>query len=597
MPADETGLRQIAVGHASSYQDPSIAVGEGDRLYAEAIERSTQSKKATALFGVHYSWRSIRDELRRLQILPVENAVVTFIDTWDSRAFHDMLGQPEAGPLLAERGFGEFASGTLQMTAMQLEPLLRTQIAWLLRDQRSRITSYPAGGKRIVGTLPERNLSWQVESLDHHLAHAATAVYTSPFTECMVLVIDGYAEGHATSLYHFVGNELRLLERISILSSLGLLFHRVTYLCGFDPSEGEEWKVMGLAAYGKPRSEIYDFFATRARTYYGGEGEPLTEDDFKELETIAGGFRHHTDPEVLHAADLAHNFQRYFEDAVIQLARKASSYGLSRNLAYAGGCALNSAANGRILAETDFVRLHIPSAPGDDGNSLGAVLYHRYKIAAQPREPAIHTPYLGRHADTTNLEGMLDGARLSYRKLADESALCHAAADLMAAGRILGWMQGRAELGPRALGNRSILADPRSEPMRDRINSIVKFREWYRPLAPAILHEFGHEYFEEYQESPYMERTLRFRPEMRDRVPAVVHRDGTGRLQTVKQEWNPLFYQLIRTFYEKTGVPLLLNTSLNVMGKPIVHSEQDALNVLLFTALDHMVIGLYLISK
>jgi carbamoyltransferase len=589
--------RRIVIGHANSYQDPAVAVAEDDRVYAEALERSTQCKKAVALFGLHYSWRSLREELKKLAILPAENASVTLIDTWDPLAFHAELGKPGMRALLAEKGFGQFSSGTLQLAAMQLEPPFRTQAAWLLRDHRSRFTTYPIGGADFVGSRRDCNLSWRTKHLDHHLAHAAAAVYTSPFDECMVLVVDGFGEGHATSLYHFAGREFKLLYRIGILASLGLLFYRLTYLCGFDPAEGEEWKVMGLAAYGRPRAEIFDFFTSRAAAYHGGEGEHLTEADFEELETIAGGFRHHTDPDVLRAADLACNFQRYFEDAVLQLARKASSYGLSKNLAYGGGCALNSAANGRLLAVTDFERLHVPSAPGDDGNSLGAVLYQRHKVERRPRKAAVFTPYLGRVVDTANLEKMLETARLPFHKVADETALCNEVADLLVAGKIVGWMQGRAELGPRALGNRSILVDPRAEEMRDRINDTVKFREWYRPLAPAILHEFGPDYFEDYQESPYMERTLRFRREARARVPAVVHRDGTGRLQTVKQEWNPLFHRLLRAFYEKTGVPVLLNTSLNVMGKPIVHSEQDALTVFVFSALDHLAIGLYVIGK
>jgi carbamoyltransferase len=388
-----------------------------------------------------------------------------------------------------------------------------------------------------------------------------------------------------------------LLHRISIQTSLGLLFYRITYLCGFDPAEGEEWKVMGLAAYGRERPEIRKFFATRAQAYHGGAGGPLTESDFEDLVNLLGGIRRHSDPDVLQAADLARNFQDYFEDAVIQLARHAEGYGLSRNFAYTGGCALNSAANGRILAETGFERLHVPSAPGDDGNSLGAVLYHRHKILGEPRRPGIGSPYLGRAVDDgRGLEELLATTGLPHRRIAEEGELCRETARLLADGRIVGWMQGRAELGPRALGNRSILADPRDEGMRDRINATVKFREGFRPLAPAILHEHGPEYFEDYQESPYMERTLRFREAMRERAPAVVHRDGTGRLQSVKREWNPLFHRLLQSFYELTGVPILLNTSLNVQGRPIAHSEQDALSVLVFTALDVLVIGSYVIG-
>lgn len=590
-------MRRVSVGHANSLQDSSIAISDGEECFSEALERPTRSKKATAIVGLHYAWRSIDESLGHLGLSPIRDAEVTFLDTWDPVRFHQVLGDPELRALLAEKGFGQFAAGQLQLATLQLEPMFRTQFAWWLRDGRCRVTTYPCGALDLVGVEPDPAVAWTTRTLDHHLAHAATAVYTSPFDECMVLVADGFGEGHATSLYHFSDGELRLLDRISMLTSLGLLFYRVTYLCGFDPAEGEEWKVMGLAAYGRRRPEIREFFATRAQAYHGGPGEHLTEDDFGELVTLLGGIRRHSDPDVLQAADLARNFQDYFEDAVIQLARRADDHGLSRNLAYAGGCALNSAANGRILTETGFERLHVPSAPGDDGNGLGAVLYHRHKILGEPRRPGVASPYLGRAVDDGHgLEELLATTGLPHRRIAEEGELCRETARLLADGRIVGWMQGRAELGPRALGNRSILADPRDAEMRDRINATVKFREGFRPLAPAILHEHGPEYFEDYQESPYMERTLRFREAMRGRVPAVVHRDGTGRLQTVKREWNPLFHRLVQSFYELTGVPVLLNTSLNVQGKPIVHSEQDALSVLVFTGLDLLVIGSYLIG-
>jgi carbamoyltransferase len=206
-------------------------------------------------------------------------------------------------------------------------------------------------------------------------------------------------------------------------------------------------------------------------------------------------------------------------------------------------------------------------------------------------------PYLGSYIDTKNLERILGFGGVVHQEFSDEASLCSEVAQILSQGKIIGCVQGRAEFGPRALGNRSILADPRPKSMKDEINRRVKFREEYRPLAPSILHEHGEQYFENYQESPYMERTLRFRESVRDKVPAVVHVDGTGRLQTVKEEWNPLFYRLISEFYKRTNIPILLNTSLNVMGKPIVHSVSDALTVLYTTDLDFLIVGKYLIGK
>lgn len=354
---------------------------------------------------------------------------------------------------------------------------------------------------------------------------------------------------------------------------------------------------MGLAAYGQPRADVYSFFQSKGEGYGKREGVPIPYEDFQELERMVGRFRHHTDEDIMQAADLAHNFQRYFEEKIIELASFASNLNLSKNLAYAGGCALNSAANGQILAKTEFQHLHIPSAPADDGNSLGVALYEKYHVLKEKRGHKIMTPYLGSVVDVRKLESILAFGGINYLKIPDRSDLCAAIAEMLADDKIIGWIQGRAEFGPRALGNRSIIADPRSVDMKDKINSRVKFREWYRPLAPSILHEFGEEYFEDYQESPYMERTLRFRPEVRDRVPAVVHQDGTGRLQSVREVWNPHFYNLIYAFYKRTGIPLLLNTSLNVMGKPIVHSVEDAITVFYTTGLDCLVIEDYVLTK
>jgi carbamoyltransferase len=360
---------------------------------------------------------------------------------------------------------------------------------------------------------------------------------------------------------------------------------------------------MGLAGYGEPREEIYDFF--RSHTVVDGLHLELTlprrakgrrESFFDRFAALERFYRRPDDPDVMRAADLAHNFQRYFCDVVSELVHNAGELGLSRHLAYAGGCALNSAANGVLLDKSRFERLHVPCAPADDGNSLGAALYEKYFVRGAPRVPRTMSPYLGSTLDLDTLERILRYRGIHARKL-DEEELCREAAARLADGQILGWLQGRAEFGPRALGNRSILADARVRDMKDQINRRVKFREEYRPLGPAILHEHGPDYFEGYQESPYMERALRFRPAVRDEVPAAVHVDGTGRLQSVGKDTNPLFHALVCAFQDLTGVPLLVNTSFNVMGKPIVHGVADAITVFYTTDLDAMAIGPYLVTK
>ncbi|MDZ4151581.1 carbamoyltransferase C-terminal domain-containing protein, partial [Methylicorpusculum sp.] len=267
------------------------------------------------------------------------------------------------------------------------------------------------------------------------------------------------------------------------------------------------------------------------------------------------------------------------------------------NLVLAGGCALNSSYNGQITERTGFKQAHIPSAPADDGTALGAawLAYHRKPVKSD-KPPQLLTPYLGSRISNEAINRLIQYNRsLDIRHLPD--SLCEETAQLLASGAIVGWVQDRAEFGPRSLGNRSILADPRGSGMKDTINQHIKFREYFRPFAPSVLHEYGPEYFENYQESPYMDKTLTIKPAMRERIAATAHVDGTGRLQTVKEHWNPRFYRLISHFHAFTGVPVLLNTSFNVMGKPLIHSLEDAVSVFLTTGLDALVIDDYLITK
>jgi carbamoyltransferase len=299
------------------------------------------------------------------------------------------------------------------------------------------------------------------------------------------------------------------------------------------------------------------------------------------------------------AADIAYAGQQVFSEVYFEFLNNLCKLGISENLIIGGGCALNSSANGRILEQTNFNGLHVFSAPGDDGNALGAAwlaFYEDYPGAKKEKAPVLQSPYLGSEMSKGTLDKMQNFGPAKQTRL-EFAEVCRRTAAILAEGKLVGWVQGRAEFGPRALGNRSILADARYPDMKDKINTRVKFREAFRPFAPSILNECGPEYFIDYQESPYMERTLRFREEVISQVPAVVHEDGTGRLQTVKLEWNERFYLLIQEFYGLTGVPLLLNTSFNVMGKPIIHTVEDALSVFYTSGLDALVIGNIMIEK
>jgi carbamoyltransferase len=274
---------------------------------------------------------------------------------------------------------------------------------------------------------------------------------------------------------------------------------------------------------------------------------------------------------------------------------EAGDAAISSNLVLSGGCALNSSYNGKILERSPFDALHVPSAPADDGNAIGAawLAYQEDHPDWRPA-PGFMTPYLGSTVSTEPLERM---AAWEPRLRRVGEGIPAVAAQILAEGKLLGWVQGRAEFGPRALGNRSILADPRPADAKDLLNAKVKYREAFRPFAPSILAEHGPDWFEAYQDSPYMERTLRWREAVRSRVPAVVHEDGTGRLQSVTAERNPRYHALISAFHALTGVPVVLNTSFNVMGKPILHTAEDAILMFYTTGLDALVIDDWLLTK
>ncbi len=580
------------VGIANSFHDSAIAVvnAEGKVTFAEATERYLQTKRAINNAADQY--------LRIDQIIESstdEGAELVLAQPWSSKMIDGMRkneGQSSLGQFIAKTRPGE------------IPPLLIDQYAFSRFCQSSAAPMIDITATNLWFGLSQRRPDMAVRSplvrhYDHHLSHAATACFTSPFEEAACAVIDGYGEGRSYSCYRYVAGQA--IEPIDIpphpqATSLGYFYMLVCRLCGFGLFNGEEWKVMGLAAYGRYDPAI----AALLRPLIQVDGLNLIQCRFAETYQIYKNlerYRRRAEEPATAVADLAHTAQRIFSEVVVAYLDALQRETGARNVTLGGGCLLNSAANGLVVEQTGFERAHVFSAPADDGNALGAALLAWQEDHRGAQRPACwQSPYLGSEMSPESIERLLAFGGLAAVQLDSEELLARTARSL-ADGKIVGWVQGRAEFGPRALGNRSILADPRSGEVKERINARVKFREEFRPFAPAILAEHGAEYFEEFQPTPYMERALRFRREMRDRVPGVAHVDGTGRLQTVEREMNPLFHGLITQFARLTGIPILLNTSFNVMGKPIIHTVEDALAVFHTSGLDILVMGDCFIEK
>ncbi|MDH3973032.1 MAG: hypothetical protein OEV42_02025 [Deltaproteobacteria bacterium] len=562
------------IGLGTSPHDSSIAIvnQEGELVYAEGLERPFQSKRA---------WGIVPDHCMVIDSI-VDKYVDKEIDTVASISWsrHIDLYHRFLIPffhILLKTGFETHRKSTLfiKYTLLNHSSLLRQ-----------------------VTTGLERALSGSGSKLsrryyNHHLSHVAAAAYGSPYEEALCAVMDGFGEGGAMSAFHYCHGQLKPLEHSKGRASLGLFYSWMCEICGFSPMKGEEWKVMGLAAYGRFDEELYDLM--RPMIVLEGLKLRLGKDPVRERK-LNGMVRKREIP-ALEYANFACTAQQVFNEIYLEYCRQLYDLGLSNNLALGGGCALNSSANGLLIDNTPFENLYINSAPGDDGAAVGAAYlayYEDHRQAWRPKD--IQSPYLGSEISRESVERLAQFSGLSSTFL-DDDTLYETVAKKLSEGAIIGWIQGRAEFGPRALGNRSILADPRRRDIKEVINERIKFREEFRPFAPAILDEEGHSYFENYQTSPYMERTLKFRESVKNKVPGVVHEDGTGRLQSVTKSLNPSFYDLIQSFKKLTGIPLLLNTSFNVMGKPMAHSAEDAVALFMTTGLDYLVIGKRIFAK
>lgn len=593
------------VGFSTSLHDPAVAIvdGDGQVVYAEATERYLQNKRG---------WHSAPDGFLRLPALIRRhcppNSELVLANNWSESYARDRFEPIFQRSARLAHAIQQPSSRDQTRFPQERDLLLGEYTVMSRMTYRFMRDKELFGSNLMLHTLPAHKLHGYTivgyRSFDHHLTHAAMASFLSPFAEAAVAILDGVGEGRAVMLYTYADGRLTPLhdddasdQLGASQASLGGFYSQLCAACGFDWLGGEEWKVMGLAPYGKRNDAWYDllrgmFEIEKCRLTNGTRrGDAIAA--MREASIRAVG-RH-----PLESADLAFTGQHVFEEVAAALLSNLAETTGSKHLVFAGGCALNSVFNGKITELTPFARAYVPSAPGDDGTAVGAALLaycedtgRRYPHTQQ----AFTTPYLGDRLSAEVIENLQHLGR-KQSTLPAGKTVSQYTAECLAAGKLVGWAQGRAEFGPRALGNRSILADPRSPSVKETINARVKFREEFRPFAPAILHEHGPAYFEHYQETPYMERALRFKPEAAAKVPGVVHEDGTGRLQTVKRAWNERYYDLIEHFYRITGVPVILNTSFNIMGKPIIHSVEDAIAVFYTTGLDVLVLDDVVLEK
>lgn len=487
----------------------------------------------------------------------------------------------------------------------------------------------------VKGLLTER-LSVSADKVlfvEHHLSHAASALFASPFTEAAVLTVDGVGEWTTTALGYGAAswedgsrNRLVLSHEIRFPHSLGLLYSAFTAWLGFQVNNGE-YKVMGMAPYGCPRYldrlekliTVYDdgsyrlnmdyfaFHYSTDRTYNGRFvelfGEPRVDESEFFCETTGDDLtgRERQAQRNQYYADVAASVQRLTEETLLKMARHLHRQTGMDRLVMAGGVALNSVANGRIMRETPFKEVFIQPAAGDDGGALGAALYAYHVLLGQPRSFVMEHSYYGEGFGDDACRQFLAERQIPYEAIEDGARLADLVSDAVASGQVVGLFQGRFEWGPRALGNRSILADPRRAEMKQVVNTKIKFREPFRPFAPAVPEERAAEYFDLGPTTGHY--PLRFMlmvspvlPEKQGEIPAVSHM-GTARLQTVRREWNPLYYDIVTAFGQKTGTPVVLNTSFNLRGEPIVAAPAHAFNTFSNSGIDLLVLGHCVVSK
>jgi carbamoyltransferase len=457
-----------------------------------------------------------------------------------------------------------------------------------------------------ISSLPEGEIKPKVRNVEHHRSHLASAFFASPFEEAAILSIDGSGDFTTTMLAVGRGNQIEVLDSLDFPVSAGLFYTAFTQYLGF-PHYGDEYKVMGLAPYGEPKyvkeiKQVLKFEDNGLFSWDASFFTPPTEIKLayeqniptvsvlysEKLEELLGPAREAGVELSQHHKDIAASVQRVCEELIIHILTHLQKRTGLRNVCIAGGVAQNSVANGKVLSSTKFEHLYIPSAGHDAGISMGAALYVYNHELKQPRAKAVYSAYTGSKFSNEEIEAYLKERGVAYVRLSDEELYDKVTDKLIEPG-VVGWFSGRAEFGPRALGGRSIIADPRNARAKELLNLKIKRRESFRPFAPSILKEYTGEYFTRVEDVPFMEKVFPIKPVKQKEIPAVTHADGTGRLQTVMKEVSPRYYALIERFRQKTGVPILLNTSFNE-NEPIVNTPEEALNCFLRTQMDMLVL-------
>jgi carbamoyltransferase len=476
-----------------------------------------------------------------------------------------------------------------------------------------KVVSIGAELSRVSG-LPANTFTGKIKNVEHHRSHIASAFFASPFDKTACLTIDGSGDFTTTMTAIGEGNKITVLDSVDFPHSIGIFYTAFTQLLGF-PHYGDEYKVMGMAPYGESKyldrledvvtltndglfklNLNYFRTGTQGIISYNEKNQPVVAPLYSEKMTqVFGAARTKNEPLEQYHKDLAASVQKFTEKIIFHLLENLQKKTGLDNVCIAGGVAQNSVANGKILQQTSFKNIYIPSAGHDAGISMGAALYTQHVSLNYTRQPAILTAYTGSCFTNDEIKTMLTKKNIAFTELPDE-LLFDRITDCMINGGVVGWFSGRAEFGPRALGGRSIIADPRRADAKEILNTKIKRRESFRPFAPSILKEYVGDYFEITGEVPFMEKVYPIKKEKQAIIPAVTHVDGTGRLQTVDEKISPRYYGLIEAFRKKTGIPILVNTSFNE-NEPIVNHPAEALDCFLRTNMDMLAMENILVTR
>jgi carbamoyltransferase len=559
----------IGINYSQMHDSSACIVRDGELLFAVAEERISRVKHDA-----------------RFPHLAVE-ACLKFAGATAAEVDEVCFGWQRPGALF-RHDLWCYATGRLPLTYLNVLNSTRYFLSMWHQESGAKVFA------RKFGPVKAR-----MRFVDHHLAHAISAYGFSGFDDSAIVIMDGRGAWEATSVWHGRDGRIEHVLTIPFPNSIGGFYSAFTDYLGFVPNS-DEWKVMGLAPYGKPGVNLDAFINPEAapyRVYTKRLNNGTTGGRTGKASGIAAvlGPPRAAESEIEERhKNIAHAVQDYCERAMMSVVRLALAKTKSRNLCLAGGVALNSKANGKILASGIVEKIFVQPAASDDGVALGAAFAPYLDRGGRLPIRAMRHAYIGPGFDDEAIETALKTYKLRYSRMNDPAVT---GAELLAQGKILGWFQGRMEFGPRALGSRSILADPRDPQMTAKVNNAVKFREWWRPFAPSITKEAAADFVESATDSPFMILTAQVRAEKRSVIPAVTHVDGSARPQTVEREVNPLYWRLIDEFGKHTGVPVVMNTSFNLRGEAIVHTPTDAVRTFFSSGMDALLIGSFLVEK